>query len=227
MIIENLKGRRLVIPDIHGCYVTLLGLLEKIQLKIADQIFFLGDYTNRGLRSKEVLDLIKNLMDQGYNIYPLRGNHEQMLLDAESNYQNSRFIFPGIRKPAELYDENYHLISKYADFLKGLPYYYELDSCLLVHAGFNTNVEYPFEDTESMIWIDNFDYDTVRLKGKRIIHGHTPKEIDEILFNISNRSMIIPLDNGVNESGSKTKGNLICLDIDKMELTIQKNIDDQ
>jgi serine/threonine protein phosphatase 1 len=227
MIIEDPNRRRLVIPDIHGCYSTLLSLLDKIRLKKEDYVFLLGDYIKRGARSREVLDLIKNLMDQGYNIFPLRGNHEQMLLDADSNFKNSRFIFPGIRKPEELYNENNQLISKYVDFLKGLPYYFELDNFLLVHAGFNTAVEDPFEDTSSMIWIDKFDYNTIKLKGKRVIHGHAPKEMEEILFNISNRSMIIPLDNGVNDSGTKTKGNLVCLDIDKMDLTIQENIDNE
>jgi hypothetical protein len=76
-----------------------------------------------------------------------------------------------------------------------------------------------------MIWIDRFDYDTVKLKGKHIIHGHTPIEIDEIIYAISNSSLIIPLDNGINELSSEKKGNLLCLDLDKMELTIQKNID--
>jgi serine/threonine protein phosphatase 1 len=194
-------------------------------LRRKDQIFFLGDYTHRDLRNKEVLDLIQNMIDEGYNIYPLRGNHEQMLLDAELNYQNSRFVLPGIRKPAGIYDESYHLVSKYADFLRELPYYYELDSFILVHAGLNTSIEDPFEDTESMIWIDRFDYDTVKLKGKHIIHGHTPIEIDEIIYAISNSSLIIPLDNGINELSSEKKGNLLCLDLDKMELTIQKNID--
>jgi serine/threonine protein phosphatase 1 len=227
MIIENLTGRRLVIPDIHGCYATLISLLEKIQLNMEDQIFFLGDYINRGLRNKEVLDCIKNMTDQGYHIYPLRGNHEQIILDAEINYQNSRFVLPGIRKPLELYDESYHLIDKYADFLNVLPYYFELDNFLLVHAGFNTAIENPFEDTDSMIWIDRFEYDTIKLKGKRIIHGHTPTGLNKILSDISNRAMIIPLDNGVNETDSDGQGNLIYLDLDKMELTIQKNIDIQ
>jgi serine/threonine protein phosphatase 1 len=227
MINESNIRRRLVIPDIHGCCSTFLGLLEKIQLKKEDNLFLLGDYINRGPRSREVLDLIINLKDQGYNISPLRGNHEQMLLDSNSEFQNTRFILPGIRKPFGLYSESNRLLGKYADTLKGLPYYIELDSFLLVHAGFNTTIEDPFTDTESMMWIDRFEYDPMRLKGKHVIHGHTPVDIDEIFLKISNRSMIIPLDNGVYKTSCETKGNLVCLDIDRMGLTIQKNIDKQ
>lgn len=38
------KGRRLVISDIHGCYGTLLDLIQKIQLTKADQLFFFGRF---------------------------------------------------------------------------------------------------------------------------------------------------------------------------------------
>jgi serine/threonine protein phosphatase 1 len=165
------------------------------------------------------------MKDQGYNLFPLRGNHEQMLLDADTQFHNSRFVFPGIRKPLDLYDKDKKLLCKYFDFLMGLPFYYELDCFLLVHAGFNTTIDDPFEDKSSMVWIDNFVYDFVKLKGKYVIHGHTSIGIDLILNYISNRSRIIPLDNGINETTSETKGNLLCLDIDKMELTIQKNIE--
>ena len=35
------KGRRLVVPDIHGCSKTLKELLQhKINLKLEDQLFF-------------------------------------------------------------------------------------------------------------------------------------------------------------------------------------------
>ena len=225
IVLKNTEVRRLVIPDIHGCYTTLLSLLSKVQFTKEDQIYFLGDYVNRGSKNKEVLDLLIDLKVQGYNLFLLRGNHEQMLLDADTQYHNSRFIFPGIRKPLDLYDKDNKLICKYFDFFTGLPYYHELDHFLLVHAGFNTKIDDPFKDKSSMVWIDNFVYDSVKLKGKQVIHGHTSIGLDLILNYISNKSMIIPLDNGINEAVSETKGNLLCLDIDKMELTIQKNIE--
>jgi len=34
-----LNGRQLVIPDIHGCYDTLIALLNKVFLTKYDQIF--------------------------------------------------------------------------------------------------------------------------------------------------------------------------------------------
>ncbi len=225
MSLKITRGRRLVIPDIHGCYNTLIKLLSNVHVNKEDKIYFLGDYVNRGTKNKEVIDYLLNLKHQGYKLFLVRGNHEQMLLGADSQFHNSRFILPGIRKPPDLYDNNNRLFCKYSDFFNELPFYYELDSFFIVHAGFNTKIDDPFKDTSSMMWIDNFDYDPVKLKGKRVIHGHTSASMDQILSSISNKSMVIPLDNGINETNSDTKGNLLCLDIDKMEIIIQKNIE--
>src|SRR5688500_13625324 len=83
-IITNPKGgRRWVISDIHGCLTTLKTLVEqRISLTKADQLFLLGDYIDRGKHSAGVLDYLMGLVSEGYQIYPLLGNHEQMLLDA-------------------------------------------------------------------------------------------------------------------------------------------------
>ncbi len=48
------SGRRLVIPDVHGCYHSLLALMEKIQVGPEDQLFFLGDYVNKGPHNRKV-----------------------------------------------------------------------------------------------------------------------------------------------------------------------------
>jgi serine/threonine protein phosphatase 1 len=222
MNVVNNQGRRLIIPDIHGCYFTFSKLLEKIHLEKHDSLFLLGDYINRGSHNKKVIDLIMQLIGNGFNIFPLRGNHEQMLLDSESHFKKSRFVFPGIKKPADLYDEENNLISTYKDFIIRLPFFYELDKFLLVHAGFNTSITDPFKDTSGMIWSDSFEYDPIKLKKKIVVHGHTPKYIDEIISAISGKNMVIPLDNGVNEHHSKGQGNLVCLDIDSMQLFVQE-----
>ena len=73
-------GRRLVITDIHGCAKTFAKLLDKIGLNEDDQLFLLGDYINRGPRSKQVIDHILDLNEDGFNVFPLIGNHEETLL---------------------------------------------------------------------------------------------------------------------------------------------------
>lgn len=79
---EHLTGKRYAISDIHGCYKTFQRLVEEgIRLTKFDQLFLLGDYVDRGPSSKAVLDYIIGLMEEEFNIFPLRGNHENDLLE--------------------------------------------------------------------------------------------------------------------------------------------------
>ena len=80
--IEKGRGKRLVIPDIHGCSNTFKELIEKVAPTKDDQLFFLGDYIDRGVDSSGVLKYLNELSEKGYQVFPIRGNHEQMLLDA-------------------------------------------------------------------------------------------------------------------------------------------------
>ena len=74
------------IGDIHGRADLLAALHEQI---IADSVayngqkmlIYLGDYIDRGLHSKDVLDLLIDKPLEGYQSIYLRGNHEQVLLD--------------------------------------------------------------------------------------------------------------------------------------------------
>ena len=78
-----MSQRIIAIGDIHGCLKTLNFLLtERIKLKNEDQVFLLGDYINRGPDSNGILELILNLKETGYSIFPIRGNHEEMHLNS-------------------------------------------------------------------------------------------------------------------------------------------------
>ena len=223
------KGRRLVIPDIHGCYCTLLGLIKEINLTKDDHLFFLGDFIDRGPLSNAVLDDVMNLHELGFNIFPLRGNHEQMLLDAERmDPVNVLYQYLEFNNTKDLLDESNGIKSQYIEFMDMLPYYYELEDFYLVHAGFNFNVENPFLEYDDMIWIRNYSANSRILKGKKVVHGHTPKNLEDIKDAIERDKMVIPLDNGCvyyNAYGMDISewnlGNLLCLNLDTMELTVK------
>ena len=74
--------RSFAITDIHGCANTLDALLDQIGLSQSDHLYLLGDYIDRGPRSKEVLDILLALQRKQYPMTVLRGNHEQLFLDA-------------------------------------------------------------------------------------------------------------------------------------------------
>lgn len=74
--------RLLAIGDVHGSFERLSKLLDKVALQPDDQLVMLGDYIDRGPDSKRVIDLLRKLRKDFPKTVFLRGNHEQMLLDA-------------------------------------------------------------------------------------------------------------------------------------------------
>ena len=217
--------RRLVIPDIHGCINSLKGILDKINLQKSDQLFFLGDFIDRGPSSSGVLNLILELQKDSYAIFPLRGNHEQMLLDTARYNPEELANLAKANNVADLLDGN-QVKANYFGFLDSLPFYYELDDFFLVHAGFNFDAQNPFEDYYAMLWIRGFVPNNQWLKDKPVIHGHDPATMEEIQDSINNRKLKMPLDNGCVHYGLRHgMGNLLCLNLDTLELFIQKNVD--
>lgn len=222
------KGRRFVVGDIHGCYRTFRKLIDnKIRLNKTDQLFLLGDYIDKGPESRKMLNYIIKLIKKGYLIYPLRGNHEQTLLDTDKNDSKTILVWLMRRSPDML--KNGSLRKKHRDFLNSLPYYYELDKFFLVHANFNFKSKNPFTEKESMLWKRRFDRDDKFLKKKILVHGHQPENIDNIILSVKNKLKVIGLDNGVNYT-KKHKiydymqmGNLCALNLDSFELIIQNN----
>src|ERR1043166_1837589 len=79
-------SRIFAIGDVHGCAKTLQKLLsEELHLEKDDDIYFLGDYIDRGPASKEVIDVILNLKNENFRIHTMRRNHEQMFIDSEKS----------------------------------------------------------------------------------------------------------------------------------------------
>ena len=73
--------RTLAIGDIHGCSVALHALLDAVAPQPDDVLISLGDVIDRGPDSRGVLDFLIDLYAGG-RLVVLRGNHEQMMLDA-------------------------------------------------------------------------------------------------------------------------------------------------
>ena len=183
-----MKKREIAISDIHGCYKTFRALVEeKVQFTKEDDLYLLDDYIDRGPDSKTVVDYILQLQNDGYSVNCLRGNHEQMLLDALQD-DNREYLFLRNGGKQTLASYNCSFTSDlekhpHINFYKNLKYYIELEDYYLVHAGFDFRKPNPFLDTESMLWIrrwyNHIDYDA--LDGKTIIHGHTPIKENQIL----------------------------------------------
>jgi len=186
---KGIEGQRqFCISDIHGCSSTFQALLDKIGLSKDDHLFLLGDYIDRGPDSKGVLDIIIKLMNDGFNVHPLRGNHEQMLLDALTDRRAEMLFLQnaggrtlqsfGVKRAADV-------PGIYIDFVRQTALYMEIGNWLLVHAGFNFGADDIFADTEAMLWIRDFDVSRRKLGNRRMVHGHSPWPIEQIQRQVS------------------------------------------
>jgi serine/threonine protein phosphatase 1 len=173
-----MSERLLAIGDIHGCITPFCELVEKkIRIRKGDRIVLLGDYIDRGYQSREVIDYIIDLQNQGYDIIPLMGNHESMLIESLESEQSmynwsmnggSETLFSfGIKSTNGL-------DVRYLQFFKNLQFYYIQDHFIFVHAGFNNEIADPFQDKSQMIWSRRESYSNPVFNGKIIVHGHTP-----------------------------------------------------
>jgi serine/threonine protein phosphatase 1 len=217
-------GNRYIIGDIHGCNRTFGKLLKKINLSKSDELYLLGDMINRGNDSSGVLNRIIKLKNQGFKIFPLKGNHENMLLTVLSKEPERLHQFLRFYKSADLLSIKGKIKKKYIELLQNLPLYYELDKFILVHATLDLSGDNIFDNETFMLSGRYLLGDLAKLRGKTLIHGHTVAEFKSIENSIKDASPIISIDNGcIYGKTRKGFGKLICLNIDTMEIISKTN----
>ncbi len=221
-------NRLLAISDIHGCFDTFHELVvNRIKLVKSDKLVLLGDYIDRGDKSREVVDFIIDLISTGFDVIPLAGNHEEMLLDSF----NDNTILPlWLINSGDMTLESFNInnidnIDKiYLDFFKSLGYYYRSGGYIFVHAGFNDSAEDPFSDIHGMIWESHPSYNNPLLIDHTIIHGHRPRSLDLVKEKIASHSKVIPIDTGCVYGTELGYGHLSALEVNSMELMVVEKI---
>lgn len=221
---------RYAIGDIHGGKRTFQGMLSKLSLRKVDRLYLLGDYIDRGPDSRGVLDVIISLMNAGYDVRPLMGNHENMLLRAISgdhdawshNWQemfgNETLRSFDVSTPAEIPPH-------YLDLLGSLKLIATEKDFILVHAGLNFMVDDPLKATTPFhcLWLNSGYAQTDKLGGRTLLTGHTVTTMDQIRASL--RSPKVCLDNGAFTNRPPDYGNLVALNLDRQELICQQWID--
>lgn len=180
----NLSGDLYAIGDIHGSLESLERLMDKINPDLTrDRLVFVGDYIDRGLQSREVVDYIirlKNLAPPG-QIILLKGNHEAMLLDFLEGGPAEMFIFNGGMVTVEQYwgdawvgREGLALPPDHAQFFQDLELYYETPDYLFVHGGLKPGVPLAEQVEDDLLWIRGEFITSQEDFGRRVVFGHTP-----------------------------------------------------
>lgn len=165
--------RRLVVADIHGHYSTLIGVLEKAGYNPdKDRLFLLGDYIDRGDASGATLKYVRSLVENG--AVALRGNHEQMMLDAVKDPgQLTLWLYN--RGDMTLKNFGGYIPDWAIGFVESLPLYHEEPDYILVHAGLRPNVPLEQQTPRDLLWIREPFFN--EYTGKPVVFGHTPTKL--------------------------------------------------
>jgi len=200
------------IGDIHGRLDLLETLLDKIHEdasslpeNIRVTIVFLGDYIDRGLQSKQVIDLfLSGVLDRYHTVF-LMGNHEEALLkfstDATfgqqwASYGGAETLFSyGLHPPSPVPEGHPEMQANYRNawatlwnkfrsefpeghlkFYQDLVPYHTIGDYIFVHAGLRPGVPIADQKTEDLYWIrEEFLSDDGQFE-KIVVHGHTPED---------------------------------------------------
>ncbi|GAB2543057.1 metallophosphoesterase family protein [Rufibacter soli] len=219
---------RYAISDIHGCLVTFQKMVEQvIQLGPQDHLYLLGDYINKGPHSKEVMDYIFYLQRQGYQLTCLRGNHDQLLLDALDKGEHTVWLTPEDKQSTL---QNFGVASfqdidqAYISFIKSLPLLAILDDYVLVHAGLDFSLSNPLL-TNNFVLLNTkrMQPSLAKLGERRLLHGHLPIPRASIEQAVSRKRPAINLDAGCVYYKNQEFGQLCALNLDTLALFFLQN----
>jgi serine/threonine protein phosphatase 1 len=218
-------GRRVyAIGDIHGRYDLLQIMHEKIAADAAGStaatrvIVYLGDYVDRGLRSRDVIDYLLDDPMPDFECIHLLGNHEfamREFLD-DSEYGWNWFGFGGdttllsygvTMTPQRVTAQGLEearlqfqglIPASHVEFLDSLRLYHVEGDYLFVHAGVRPGTPLEAQDPHDLIWIRDEFLDSTIDHGRLVVHGHSIVRRPEI------RNNRICVDTGAYATGQLT-----------------------
>lgn len=186
-----MAGRTIAIGDIHGCSDALATLIDAVAPGPADTVVALGDYIDRGPRSREVMDQLIALAGR-CRLVSLLGNHEEVLLDALRDVGTLRrwlnlggadtlrsygWVSGGPRRALADWIPGPHRA-----FLAGCRPYYETSTHLFVHAGFVPELAMNEQPGLALRWrVTDATTAHPHKSGKVAVVGHTPQQSGEVL----------------------------------------------
>ncbi|MHB8578893.1 MAG: metallophosphoesterase [Ignavibacteriaceae bacterium] len=188
-----------VIGDIHGCFLTLQKLVEKLKTDFPGvTIYGVGDLVDRGNFSYEVIDFFIS-----EKMTFTAGNHDLMFyyfMKHPSSEMGTTWLYNGYEKTVASYDDHFEKLSTHLDFIINSSVILDLEGCLISHAGvskyykkflngnFNSleNVlRNDLENPHGIIWTR----DELLNVGKLQVIGHS--RVNEITFKKENNVIYI------------------------------------
>jgi serine/threonine protein phosphatase 1 len=192
------------IGDIHGRDDLLALLLERIAFEHQQNhpgetgvIVYVGDYIDRGARSREVIDRVMRGLP-GFETVCLKGNHEQLLLNCFGNEEVQHWE-TWLQNGGEAAAASFGLSFRYDNYdadalehaigerrmtwLKGLKTHYRAGPYLFVHAGIVPGRPLDQQLEKDLLWIRHRFLESDEDHGVVVVHGHTPTQAPELKTN--------------------------------------------
>jgi len=190
------------VGDIHGRVDLLDRLLAKIREDAAARperrkvLVYLGDYVDRGLESRQVIDHLLSQGDDGIERVFLKGNHEDAMLrflgDTASGsswltfggdatlYSYGVDVFgqrpKGVEKLTYIQMQLQEKVpDQHRSFLENLVLHHEEGDYVFVHAGIRPGIPLDQQDNGDLMWIRNEFLGSRDDFGKIVVHGHSIK----------------------------------------------------
>jgi len=184
---------------------ALLDTLRRQPLQEEDTLVFLGDYIDRGANSRAVIETLLELRQEHPHIVFLRGNHEQLMLDArdgplpEPAARPGAVLWPepmllwlqngGVQTFLNYQDENeeidlerwWEVIPEaHWEFIRATEMEYIAGRYHFVHAGLvppgKTWPEGEAYGLDPRLWIrEPFLSSRADFEGRIVVFGHTPQ----------------------------------------------------
>lgn len=238
----EVRGRRPSLPtglriyavgDIHGRLDLLDEVLSHVKADLARRptarpIFvFLGDYIDRGPRSRETIDRLIELGGTNECVF-LKGNHEQIAVKCLSDpslFERwmrlggvetlvSYGVAPGSlsngKQIVEL-QSAFHgaLPQAHFRFFRDQQTSFACGDFFFVHAGVKPRIELSRQAESDLLWIRDEFLSSNEDFGKIVVHGHTPTREIEVRPNRINI-----------DTGAFATGRLTCLVIEEASLSV-------
>lgn len=173
--------RLIAIGDIHGCVHTLKNLLSEVSYDSStDYLVFIGDYIDRGYFSYEVVSTIRKLQQQvgKDRVICLRGNHEQMAIDAYRRGKTDLWYYNGGEYTVASFERNGETMDAAISWFETLPLVYDTPEIIFCHAG----LTYPMladNDPHDLLWGREWIKTDSEPREKQVVFGHTPNRNGE------------------------------------------------
>jgi len=167
-----------LIGDIHGHHISLINLLEKLGYTTANgyfshperKVIFLGDFIDRGPGQKAVINIVRDMIDNGTAL-AVMGNHEfnALCFNTEDPDKPGAHLRPRIDKNIQqhqafldAYKDNLQEMQNDLSWFRTLPMWLDLGKLKVIHACWD---EKSIEYIKSHYSVDGLISDTLLIEA--------------------------------------------------------------